>query len=60
MAAERRERIASFMHEPGFPPTIPPGLTIVDWRRRQARRRPGRGLRRGPGGVGETWRPRER
>jgi len=39
MAAGRRELPASFMYEPGFPPTIPPGLTIADWRRRRARRK---------------------
>jgi hypothetical protein len=39
MAAERRELPASFMYEPGFPPTIPPGVTIADWRRRRARRK---------------------
>ena len=30
MAAERREPPASFMYEPSFPPTIPPGLTIAE------------------------------
>jgi hypothetical protein len=46
MAAERRELPGSFMYEPGNPPTIPPGLTIAEWRRRQARRRPRSRFRR--------------
>jgi hypothetical protein len=49
MAALRRELPASFMYEPSAPPTIPPGLTIADWRREQARRRPrGTGRRKAP------------
>jgi hypothetical protein len=48
MAAERRETPASFMYEPSFPPTIPPGLTIDDWRRRPPRRWGSRRLRSGP------------
>lgn len=46
MAAQRPRRPASFMYEPSCPPTIPPGLTIDDWRRRQARPRRRRGLSR--------------
>jgi len=47
MAAERRELPASFMYEPSSLPTIPPGVTIAEWRRRQARRRPRSRSRRG-------------
>jgi hypothetical protein len=39
MAAASRELPASFMYEPSAPPTIPPGVTIADWRRRRPRRR---------------------
>lgn len=46
MAAERRELRASFMYEPRNPPTIPPGQTIAEWRRRVRRERR-RALRRG-------------
>ena len=66
MAAARREPPASFMYEPDFPPTIPPGLTVSDWRRRRRRHGSRRGLIRrgadecssqavtpGRGGVGE-------
>lgn len=31
-AAERREPPASFVYEPSSPPSIPPGLTITEWR----------------------------
>jgi hypothetical protein len=47
MAAARRELPASFIYEPSAPPTIPPGLTIDDWRRRRARRARHQGRRRG-------------
>lgn len=47
MAAARRQFPSSFMYEPSAPPTIPPGLTIDDWRRRQARRQRRQGRRRG-------------
>jgi hypothetical protein len=46
MAPARRELPASFMNEPGNPPSIPARLTIADSRRRQARRRPRRPFRR--------------
>jgi hypothetical protein len=43
MAADRREPPASFMYEPSSPPSIPPHLTIAEWRR-QVRRRWRRGV----------------
>jgi hypothetical protein len=46
MAGERRERPGSFMYEPSSPPTIRPGLTVRDWRGRQARCQRQRGKRR--------------
>ena len=45
MAVEGRELPCSFMYEPSMPPTIPPGLTVRDWRGRQARHQPHRGIR---------------
>jgi hypothetical protein len=36
----RREQPASFAYEPTYPPTIPPGLTLSEWRaRRRIRQR---------------------
>jgi hypothetical protein len=50
MAAKRREFPAGSMCEPAFPPTMLPGVTIGEWRRRRVRRRPGpEALRSGVG-----------
>lgn len=49
MAARRRTPPRAFLYEPNEPPTIPPGMTIADYRRRRAgraRRTPRRRLRR--------------
>jgi hypothetical protein len=35
MDADRPE----FRYEPGYPPTIPPGMTVAAYRRRRPRRR---------------------
>ena len=32
---KRREPPASFVYEPSSPPSIPPGLTIAEWRARR-------------------------
>jgi hypothetical protein len=41
MAAGQWGRPASFVYEPGLPPTIPHRLTLADRRSRQARVRAG-------------------
>jgi hypothetical protein len=35
---QRREPPAAFAYEPTHPPTIPPGLTVSDWRARRRKR----------------------
>ena len=37
-AARERAGPADFRYEPGYPPTIPPGMSVADYRRRRARR----------------------
>jgi hypothetical protein len=34
----RREPPGAFAYEPTHPPTIPPGLTVSDWRARRCKR----------------------
>jgi hypothetical protein len=43
-AAHERAGRADFRYEPGYPPTIPPGMTVAAYRRRrsQGARRPRR------------------